>query len=1292
MATTLGLDIGSNSVGSAWVGTDQRIIQLGVSVFPAGVDETDTKRGAPVNQKRRQARSLRRSLARRSARKRGLCRLLTDAGLLPGSPQELKVLVDRNPWILRRDALERKLAPHEFGRVLVHLNQRRGALGVETDPDNSEEGKVKEAIDNLESKLAGRTIGQFMADEMDARRTPITGSKAATCQGPIRNRRDSFEFHANRALVREEFEALWQKQRSLGGELAKLLTDELKRELDDPHDDDTWRHKGAIFGQRRTYWDTGTLGRCDLEPADHRCPIHDMYAQHFRVIETVNNIRIQERGEVEWQPLDQTQREVVVDFLRGKHVFPLRLPGFPKAPRAKKPVKGVKCQHIREMLGIDKKTLGKMDRSEKNYSLNIENDPEREINTDRFHRGIVLGVFGEEPWNAMTDNQRESVNRALLKFDKDADGHADRLQAGAQKWWGLDEHEAKKLVEAWKGRGRTDQRLNLSRRAIMNLVPHMQRYDEESEHWPTQIEARQMFAEDPNNGATPEQRIRYAHTVTDRLQDVLLSEVGGEVDQYERLLRLRGSSKADRHYAEKHPDLLPPAPTLANPVVRKAVHEVRRHVIAHIRAAGRRPDRIVIEFARGTKLTRKDRTAQLNANRKREKKRKKIEEELREWGIPESNWRRATLRVRLCEEQGGICPFSIDGPNASRPISPRMAAEGRDVEIEHIIPQGITGGTMDYNNLVLCFRNANRAKGMRTPLDWLDAEGLAKVLQRLEKQPIRRNKPKWKNLQKETPDADQYRNSQLTDTAYASRQVADYLRANLYGGETVGQRRIFTTKGEFTARLRADWGLHESEIDRANNLEAAIDPEKLRADPELAQALRRARKDPTKDRVDHRHHALDALVIALTGPEMLTKLGQAAREAREYRERTGDWPNREAMPPPWGTAEQFHRQAMDALNALVVAHRPVKRRIVGAFHKETLFGPVLGSENSFTNRIRVEALTPNHLREPRQETEREAIERLTRRYQRQGLSEENAKKQARVAVKAPDYVPRITDPPPEKSGIVRDRDLRRRLRACINEGLLALRIDRDAESFTASDVERLVAEHALRMPSGVPIKSVILLRTMKDPVVVARKAYDSQTGRMVPDPDPRTRRVYDGQNNHHIEIRENAKGTWAGKTITGFEAVGRNAARLQALKEAGVPPAEVLRRLSKSERAKFGPIMSRINAQHPIVDCSDNTDGRFIMSLAEGETIHMCRPTTGEPGYFVVFKLDKPQTIHFQHHWDARRAIGRKHDGKLVPGSNREDIHVSATDLKRKCSLDDDTPPCKVVVSPLGEIRERRDD
>lgn len=104
------------------------------------------------------------------------------------------------------------------------------------------------------------------------------------------------------------------------------------------------------------------------------------------------------------------------------------------------------------------------------------------------------------------------------------------------------------------------------------------------------------------------------------------------------------------------------------------------------------------------------------------------------------------------------------------------------------------------------------------------------------------------------------------------------------------------------------------------------------------------------------------------------------------------------------------------------------------------------------------------------------------------------------------------------------------------------------------------------------------------------------------------------------------------------------------------------------------------------------------MSLAEGDVVYMLHKESRKPDYFVVFKLDKPQTIQFKHHWDARRAKGEKNeDGELVANSEREEIPVSASQLK-DLAPPNETTPIKVSVDPLGRVRrlepvpERNDD
>lgn len=341
-------------------------------------------------------------------------------------------------------------------------------------------------------------------------------------------------------------------------------------------------------------------------------------------------------------------------------------------------------------------------------------------------------------------------------------------------------------------------------------------------------------------------------------------------------------------------------------------------------------------------------------------------------------------------------------------------------------------------------------------------------------------------------------------------------------------------------------------------------------------------------------------------------------ENREYKERTGFWPRRKAISPPgeWATPESFHEDVLAGFEKLVVSHRPVKRRLAGAFHEEQHYGPVLGPlpahraespETLFTNRIPVyqsalKCLKPNHLRVP------EGWDELSAK-----LADTNLPKHQMRGITR--HLAAMKDPSPGKSGIVRDRALRDRLRKCLRDNGL------NPDQFTSAEIKKLVGDGTLTMASGVPIKSVVLLRTIADPVVIPRKKLDADTGKMVADmdpnapqkPHPRSKRVYVGGNNHHIEIRQKHRkrkgqvvAEWAGQVVSTFDAAKRV-------------------RIEKRDA----------------VDRCDNDQGRFILSLAIEETIYVRRKDRPEepPDYYVVCKLDKEGnsfSIHFAPHWDAQ--------------------------------------------------------
>jgi CRISPR-associated endonuclease Csn1 len=247
---TLGVDLGPNSIG--WALVDQaakKIVSTGVRVFPEGVDAFDTAKEKSRTQERRIKRGMRRQIARRARRKRVLRSLLVSHGLLPAGPAEQDRLMRQDPYKLRAKGLDHPLTPHEFGRALLHLAARRGFLSN----SKSDKARAKETSATLleisqlakEIEQAGhRTLGEHFAALV-----------AKPGERPVLRIRGR---HTRRDMLRREFDLLWAAQ---AAHHPTLLTPELKKKLDDPSGDETWWHRGAIFGQRNLYWPSSMIGK-----------------------------------------------------------------------------------------------------------------------------------------------------------------------------------------------------------------------------------------------------------------------------------------------------------------------------------------------------------------------------------------------------------------------------------------------------------------------------------------------------------------------------------------------------------------------------------------------------------------------------------------------------------------------------------------------------------------------------------------------------------------------------------------------------------------------------------------------------------------------------------------------------------------------------------------------------------------------------------------------------------------------------------------------------------------------
>ena len=270
---------------------------------------------------------------------------------------------------------------------------------------------------------------------------------------------------------------------------------------------------------------------------------------------------------------------------------------------------------------------------------------------------------------------------------------------------------------------------------------------------------------------------------------------------------------------------------IANPTVHIALNQLRKLVNALIRRFGN-PNQIIMEVARELKLSKARKDEIFREQAKNQKDNERIEKELKDHGLlqvkPDDK-----KKYKLWEE---LAPEGINRrcPYCERTISAKQLMSGA-VEIDHILPYSRTLlNTRD--NLTVAHRECNQAKKNQSPFeafgkspsgfDWnLIMELTAKL--------------PFKKRQKFFPDAmvrfheeeGGFLDKQMTDTAYLSKASKDYLSA------ICDNNAIWVSPGKLTAMLRGFWGF--------NTL------------------LNRGHDTWYKNRCDHRHHALDALVIGL---------------------------------------------------------------------------------------------------------------------------------------------------------------------------------------------------------------------------------------------------------------------------------------------------------------------------------------------------------------------------------------------------------------------------------------------
>jgi CRISPR-associated endonuclease Csn1 len=394
---------------------------------------------------------------------------------------------------------------------------------------------------------------------------------------------------------------------------------------------------------------------------------------------------------------------------------------------------------------------------------------------------------------------------------------------------------------------------------------------------------------------------------------------------YPREDRLLGE---DRDILPSHHSFMP---DLRNPVVTRCLNETRKVVNNIIRTYGK-PDYIRIEMARDIKLAGKKKANALEINKKRKNQRNAGKKFLTNNNIPVNEW--SLLKYILWQESGERDIYSGDAIGCDD-----LFRRGR-FQIEHIMPRS---RSLDdsLNNLLLCREDLNKIKSDRTPFEAFggDKDKWEGMLARLDEFKIRPEKKK-RFIRTEYKSDDEYRNQQLVDTAYAAHAVRDFLATLYPKGEAIDWAkgrppRVQVTNGQITSQLGKAWKLYKHFntwfCDEEKNI---------------------------KNRDDHRHHALDGIIVAMTTPGLINKL---ASEYNEKRREGGSYEdiisNKLNFRPPWPS---FHEEVKNSLDKIIVSYR-VDSKTNGALTDEQQLGCRINSdgEREYVRRIKLQELTPS---------------------------------------------------------------------------------------------------------------------------------------------------------------------------------------------------------------------------------------------------------------------------------------------------------------------------------------------
>lgn len=576
-----------------------------------------------------------------------------------------------------------------------------------------------------------------------------------------------------------------------------------------------------------------------------------------------------------------------------------------------------------------KKAIGKMDAY---YKFNYKND-DKIIGTYTISK-LSSKKFFDKQWFSYTQKEQEDIWHILYFFDS-----KEKVKKYAIKHWGFKEEKANAISNFNLKEGYA----SLSRKAINNILPFLKKgftYDVAVVFGGIKNVLGKQWEE-----LSDEKR----NFLNDNIEDIARSKIsGGFIKEVKDLLKKEYSLSDKKLNNLYHHSSLINAKTILerlpvnniadkeiqsirNPIVITALFELRKLVNALIEEHGKF-DKIKVELARNLKQSKSQRNKERINQKRLERENDRVKAEVEKYTRVTHE---SILKYKLWEECKKTCPYT----GVQIPLSNLFSGE---VQIEHIHPWSRSLND-SFANKTLCWANENRKKGNKTPYEfygkdesnWVTIKERAlKLFSNTKEYP--KSYQKFKRFVQQKFDED-FTSRQLNDTRYISKEAKNYLMQIC--------KNVSVAPGQMTSNLRHKWGLN-SVLNNVNK----------------------------KSREDHRHHAIDALVMACSKTSHLQELSKWNRYNRNY--------DLKEFPMPW---ETFRYDTEKAVENILISHKRINNLLTvrtnktekngndyknigvaarGQLHKETVFGKrtAPNSEEAFHIRKPVNSLaTAKHI-------------------------------------------------------------------------------------------------------------------------------------------------------------------------------------------------------------------------------------------------------------------------------------------------------------------------------------------